>query len=68
MKIVLNEVNIEKRKKKDLDNIKDEIGVIEVIDINSILTKGRKFSNDILYAPSSLETNIRLPLFIEYSL
>ena len=44
----IEKVNIEKNKEKEIQNLKDEIGVINIIDVNKLLNISKKFSSDIL--------------------
>ena len=43
MKSDIDKVNIEKNQEKELQNLKDEIGVIEIIDVNKLLNIKKNF-------------------------
>ena len=57
MKSDIDKVNIEKNQEKELQNLKDEIGVIEIIDVNKLLNIKKKFSLEDLKIQRGIEHN-----------
>ena len=59
LKNEINKVNIEKYKENELKEIKNELGVIKVIDVNKIIKITKKFSVDILKPNKEIEYNYK---------
>jgi demethoxyubiquinone hydroxylase (CLK1/Coq7/Cat5 family) len=55
MKTDVNKVNIEKSKEKELKELNEEIGVIQIIDVNKVLNIEKKFSIEILQIQKEIE-------------
>ena len=55
MKDDIQKVNIEKNKEKELEEFKNEIGTIEIIDVNKILNITKKFSSENLTVQKAKE-------------
>ena len=55
MKTDIERVNIEKNKAKELKDLRDEIGVIEIIDVNKFLNINKKFSIESLKFQRGIE-------------
>ena len=55
MKTDVDKVNIEKSKEKELKELNDEIGVIQIIDVNKVLNIEKKFSVEILQIQKEIE-------------
>ena len=55
MKTDVDKVNIEKSKEKELKELNDEIGVIQIIDVNKVLNIEKKFSIEILQIQKEIE-------------
>ena len=55
MKTDVEKINIEKSKEKELKELKDEIGVIEIIDVNKYLNITKKFSIEYLQEQRGIE-------------
>jgi len=55
MKTDVDKVNIEKSKEKELKELNDEIGIIQIIDVNKVLNIEKKFSIEILQIQKEIE-------------
>ena len=55
MKTDIDKINIEKNKEKELKELKDEIGVIKIIDVNNYLNINKKFSEENLEVQKGIE-------------
>ena len=53
----INKFNIEKSRKNELKELEDELGYIEIIDVNKIWKITKKFFNDVLKLNREIEHN-----------